>query len=93
LSALFLPGLTFTSHFENLGANLVDRGNPVFERRTLGNRGTDTVLGGYTLVTADNLVLEAVVALVEGCPILESGGGVEVGELTLVNGGLRQIVG
>jgi len=76
--------------FERLGANLVDRGNPVFERRTLGNRGADTVLGGYTLVTADNL--EAAVALAEGCPILESGGVVEVGELTELNRGTRLIV-
>jgi len=77
--------------FERLGAHLVDRGNPVFERRTLGNCGTDTALGGYTLVTADNLA--AAVALAESCPILESGGGVEVGELTPVNAGLRQIAG
>ena len=77
--------------FEKLGANLVDRGNPVFERRTLGNCGADTVLGGYTLVTADNLA--AAVALAEGCPHLADGGGVEVGVLTPVNAGLRQIVG
>ncbi len=77
--------------FERLGANLVDHGNPVFERRMLGNRGSDTVLGGYTLVTADDLA--AAVALAEGCPILESGGVVEVGELTPVNAGLRQIAG
>jgi hypothetical protein len=73
--------------FERLSANLVDRGNPVFERRTLGNCGTDTELGGYTLVTADNL--EAAVALAEGCPHLANGGGVEVGELTILNSGLR----
>jgi hypothetical protein len=75
--------------FEHLGANLVDRGNPVFERRKLGNCGTDTELGGYTLVTADNL--EAAVALAEGCPHLANGGGVEVGELTILNSGLRAL--
>ena len=75
--------------FEQLGANLVDRGNPVFERRTLGNCGTDTVLGGYTLVSADNL--DAAVALAAGCPHLAIGGGVEVGELTILNRGTRLI--
>ncbi len=64
--------------FERLGANLVDPGNPVFERRTVGNCGAGTVLGGYTLITAENR--EAAVALAEGCPLLAEGGGVEVGE-------------
>jgi hypothetical protein len=54
-----------------MGANLVDRGNPVFESSTLGNCATDTVLGGYSLVTADDL--EAAVALAKGCPALEEG--------------------
>jgi hypothetical protein len=75
--------------FERLGANLVDRGNPVFARRMLGNCGTDTELGGYTLVIADNL--EAAVALAKGCPHLVVGGGVEVGELTMLNSGLRAL--
>ena len=51
--------------FEELGANLVDRGNPVFERRTLKTSETDNPLGGYTLVTADDL--NAAVALSNGC--------------------------
>jgi hypothetical protein len=74
--------------FERLGANLVDRGNPVFERSTVGDCGTRTVLGGYTLISAENR--EAAVALAEGCPILADGGGVEVGELTLLNSGRRE---
>jgi hypothetical protein len=69
--------------FQDLGANVVDVGNPVFTRTTLGNCAADTVLGGYSIVTADDL--EAAVALAAGCPLLESGGGVEVGELTLLN--------
>jgi hypothetical protein len=55
--------------FERLGANLVDRGNPVFKTSSLGNCGADTALGGYTLVSADDL--EAAVALAKGCPFLE----------------------
>jgi hypothetical protein len=69
--------------FESLGGQLADAGNPVFVRRTLGNCGSDTDLGGYSLVTADSL--EAAVAAASGCPLLNSGGGVEVGELTLLN--------
>ena len=68
--------------FEHMHANLIDRGNPIFARQSLGNCGTDTVLGGYTLISADDL--PAAVALAKGSPILSVGGGVEVGELTQV---------
>jgi hypothetical protein len=44
---------------------------------------------GYTLVTADDL--DAAVALARGCPFLQHDGGVEVGELTLLNRGTRQL--
>lgn len=62
--------------FDSMGANLVDRGNPVFESDTLGDCGADTRLGGYSLITADDL--EAAVALAKGCPAC----GVEVGVIT-----------
>jgi hypothetical protein len=75
--------------FDSLGADLVDRGNPVFAARTLGNCGAGTALGGYTLVTADDL--DAAVTLARGCPFLQHDGGIEVGELTLLNRGTRQI--
>ena len=77
----------WTAWFEGLGAHLADRGNPVFERCTLGNCGPDTQLGGYTLLIADDL--EAALALAAGCPLLAEGGGVEVGKLTELNSGLR----
>jgi hypothetical protein len=77
----------WTAWFGRLGENLADRGNPAFATRTLGNCGADTALGGYTLVTADSL--EAAVALARECPVLEQGGGVEVGELTILNRGTR----
>jgi hypothetical protein len=60
---------------ESMGPRLVDRGNPVFERQTLGNCEADTRLGGYSS-------LEAAVALAKGCPGLEVGGGVEVGAIS-----------
>jgi hypothetical protein len=69
--------------FQDLGAGIVDPGNPVFSRRNVGNCDADTVLGGYTMVSADDL--ESAVAMTKGCPVLETGGGVEVGELTVLN--------
>ena len=65
--------------FEELGSAVVDAGNPVFSRSTLGNTGSGSALGGYSLITADDL--EAAVTLAKGCPALAAGGGVEVGEL------------
>ncbi len=69
------------SWFEALGSNLLDRGNPAFERRTIGSCSVETVLGGYSMVAAESL--DRAVALAHGCPMLAHGGGVEVGELTL----------
>ncbi len=70
----------WTAWFERISDSVVDIGKPVFNRSTLGKAPTDTELGGYSLVRANDL--EAAVALAKGCPILERGGAVEVGELT-----------
>ncbi len=70
---------TWRGWFESMGTSLVDLGHPVFERSTMGNVGAETQLGGYSLVTADDL--EVAVALAKDCPFLQEGGGVEVGEL------------
>jgi hypothetical protein len=69
----------WSAWFESMGDHVVDRGNRVLERSTLGNGTTDTVLGGYSLISAHDL--EAAVALAKGCPVLESDGGVEVGQI------------
>jgi len=70
--------------FNQLGSQLVDLGNPVFERTPVGMCGTPLPLGGYTLVAANDLA-EAV-EFAKGCPIIGEGGGVEVGLLTPVPG-------
>jgi len=70
--------------FEELGPNLVDRGNAVFDRTAVGTTGSDLPLGGYTIVTAESV--DAAIALAESCPVLAAGGGVEVGTLTAVPG-------
>jgi hypothetical protein len=70
--------------FDRLGAAVVDRGDPVFESSTLGDCRPDATLGGYSIVSADDL--DAAVALAEGCPALAHGAGVEIGVLTPTSG-------
>jgi hypothetical protein len=69
--------------FAELDTHLVSRGNPTFTHAVVGDCGPDSVLGGYTLVRADDLA--AATALAKNCPVLDHGGGVEVGELTEIN--------
>lgn len=73
--------------FEALGEHLVDRGNPAFATRAMGAPAGATRLGGYTLIVAADL--DAAVELAARCPVLEYGGGVELGELTVVNAASR----
>jgi len=68
--------------FAGLGEQLTEPGNPVFARTTSGNCGADTVLGGYSLVVADDL--ESAATLAKDCPYVAAGGGVEVGEVTFL---------
>jgi hypothetical protein len=77
----------WTAWFTELGDSLVDRGNPAFRRTMLGNGGPGTVLGGYTLISADSL--EEAAALAAGHPLMTRGGGIEIGELTPVNKGRK----
>jgi hypothetical protein len=69
--------------FQTISTHLQDIGNPIFSRQTIGHTGTDTVLGGYTLINADTL--EQARELAANCPLGELGGGVEIGELTPVS--------
>jgi hypothetical protein len=71
--------------FKGIGSNVADVGNPVFDRRELGNCGDETVLGGYSMITADSL--DEAVRLTKDCPALKRGGGVEVGEITPLDPG------
>jgi hypothetical protein len=43
-----------------------------------------TVLGGYSIIDADD-DLDAAITLAEGCPTLTTAGGIEVGEITPLN--------
>lgn len=65
--------------FERIADSVVDPGQPVLERTTIGETGASTQLGGYSVVEAADL--EAAVALAKGSPTLAHGGGVQVGLL------------
>ena len=67
---------------------IVDMGNPVGLSKTVSSSGVadnggSNPLGGYTLVKADDI--DKAVALAQGCPILDSGGSVEVAEAIEMN--------
>lgn len=65
--------------FESMEASVIERGQPVADAHEIGNCGSETRIGGYSLVTADNL--EEAFRMATGCPGVAWGGGVEVGEL------------
>jgi hypothetical protein len=52
--------------------------------RTLGRLDAATRLGGYSLVTAEDI--DGAAALAEGCPALRLGGGVEIGAVPQFTG-------
>jgi hypothetical protein len=66
--------------FEKIGGQITDFGNRVGEVRSVGgDPARPDVLGGYILISAETI--DAAVALAEGCPMLQQGGSLEVGEL------------
>jgi len=70
--------------FGALGPNLVDGGNPVGQTRVVAPSGSVSDGGGanpvsgYSVIKADSM--DAAVAAAKGCPVLESGGSIEVCE-------------
>jgi hypothetical protein len=65
--------------FGAMADHIVDPGQPVLDRRAIGEVGPGTQLGGYTVVEAADL--DAAVALAQGAPTIAQGGGVQVGAL------------
>jgi hypothetical protein len=69
------------SWFDELSEHIVDVGNPVFGgRRALGHDGCETLIRGYSVVSAADV--DTAAQLAQGCPLLQRGGGVEIAELT-----------
>jgi hypothetical protein len=68
--------------FGTLGSALIEPGNPFGASTAVTGNGktgaTKTGLTGYSVVEADNLDLAA--KLANGCPVIDSGGTVEVFE-------------
>ncbi len=76
--------------FDSMGDHVVEIGRPVFERTSVGDcQSNSTELGGYSILSAGDM--EEALALAQGCPHLERGGGVEIGQLAEVPA-LRQSV-
>ena len=71
--------------FENLGASVVNPGNPVGQSNTVfKDRVTDdggaNPISGYTVVSADDMT--AATRMAQGCPMVKDGSGsVEVAEI------------
>jgi hypothetical protein len=66
--------------FGELGEVVTDFGNRVSRTSMVGGSSGDRdALSGYVVITADSL--DAAAALAKGCPGLQAGGRVEVGEI------------
>ena len=80
-------GRAWQAWFESLGSSRIDTGHAVVATRTLGNLDARTRLGGYSLMTAEDI--DGAAALATGCPALQLGGGVEIGAVPEFTGNPR----
>ena len=69
--------------FGQLGDSVEDGGNPIGVSKTISADGsvadtTGTPLSGFSIISAGNI--DKAVAKAKGCPVLTSGGAVQVGE-------------
>jgi hypothetical protein len=66
--------------FVGLGDSLLELGQPVATATSVGDCGTgSTRLGGYSVIQADDI--DAAAAIAKASPVVQRGGGVEIGEL------------
>ena len=80
-------GRAWEAWFGSLGGSHVDAGNGVIATRTLGKLDDQTRLGGYSVVTAEDI--DGAAALAMRCPALQFGGGVEIGAVPEFTGNPR----
>jgi hypothetical protein len=70
--------------YEKLGAAIIDGGNPIGQTKTIAPAGSVSAGGGanpvsgYSIIAAEDI--DSAVDMAQGCPILASGGSVEVAE-------------
>jgi hypothetical protein len=66
--------------FEQINDSIADFGNRVGQVREVGGgKERSDVLSGYIVINADSL--DGAAAMAGGCPILQQGGSIEVGEI------------
>lgn len=73
--------------FEEMGAAVVDGGNPVGLSKTVASDGVldhggANPASGYSIISAGTI--DDAVAKAKGCPVLESGGSVELAEIIVM---------
>lgn len=70
--------------YQGLGAAVVDPGNPIGATKTIAGDGSVSdggganAVSGYTVIEAGDI--DAALGMAKGCPILQGGGSIEVGE-------------
>ena len=70
--------------YQTLGKAVVDGGNPIGQAKTIASTGRVTrgggknPISGYTVIKAKDL--DTAAQLAKGCPVLKSGGSIEVCE-------------
>jgi hypothetical protein len=75
--------------FGAVGEAMKDPGMPVIRARTIGDDGEisdgggDNPVSGYSVLEADSL--DAAVEAAKGCPVLKSGGSIEVAEVGMAD--------
>jgi hypothetical protein len=67
------------SWFESMGAGLLDIGKPATAASTVGRCSDGVRVAGFSLIAAESL--DKALEVAGQCPVLQSDGGVEVGEL------------
>ena len=70
--------------FQSLGSSVVEIGNPVNDAVGRSARRPTPALGGYSLIDAPDAAAAA--ELAKGCPAVEFGGGVEIGDIVDMSG-------
>ncbi len=74
----------WTDWYADLGAAVVDRGNPLSVERTIApdrtvGSGDGRTVNGYVIIQADDL--ESAVELAKRCPVLDGGSDIELAEV------------
>ena len=74
--------------YQKLGKAVVDGGNPIGQAKTIASTGRVTRGGGKNPVTGYTIIkakdIDGATKLAKGCPVLKSGGSIEVAEILAI---------